>query len=500
MCNPIKVLCSLFGNKPTTKQSVSPPPSVLPKEFVSFYILGEDFYKFHSDIDIPDFLKWLDEVHHDWYIANKQHLSTIKHTTFEELIEKIYSSSIPVDNSSKLNELFYTWYGLKHSLFMPPHTKRMFLTSSKGHLLQVLYKVQDTEVIPIGPSTIISAVLKGIDTYKNNWIIGLTDTDSKLSLIAKRLVERIPLQATNFHLVSDRENAYSKYISILTSRQFTNFMECPFKRVTTIQNDKARLLRLNRYSIFDNFAEKANSIFMQFLNEDERAKSFHDSYLLSIWNDKQHVKNNVTYVNIAFGSRPLIISHHNKGFDTISEQGARLCFYRMENGFVSISLFPAQTDNRRPEEQSIMLHDYVDPHKLSDTKFLKLCWKRLIAYMEYTAIDGRPSWCQKRIVAKMRYNRHMVIDDKYQPTRRSIVWQNRWNFIKTVGFSGFLVAILQLGYNVVESRTSKSSTVETTIQHIDSTQTKVLESVDSIRRSVHSLLPKKEEKAKVKKQ
>lgn len=491
MCNPIKVLCSLFGNNCTTKPSASPPPSALPKEFVSFYILGEDFYKFHSDVDISDFLRWLKEVHQDWYIANKQPLSSIKHSTFNDLIEALYESSISVDNPSKLSELFYQWYGLKHSVFMPANPKRMFLTSTKGHLLQVLYKVQDSEVIPVGPSTVISTILKDIDTYKNNWIIGLTDTDSRLSQITKMLAERVPLLATNFHFVGDCENVYSEYVDVLKSRLFTNFLICPFKSVTTIQNDKARLQRLNRYTLFDNFAEKANETFMRFLNKDERAKSFHDSYLLSIWNDKQHAKNNVTYVNIAFGSRSLIVSHHNQGYNTISEQGARLCFYRMENGFVSISLFPAQTDNRRPEEESIMLHDYVDPHKLGDNKFLKSCWKSLMAYMEYTAIDGRPSFCQKRKVARMRYNRHLVIDGKYQPTRRSVVWQNRWNFLMTVGLSGFLVALLQIGYNVLESRTSTSSIFETTIQHIDSTHTKVFESVDSIRKSVGSLVPKK---------
>ena len=66
----------------------------------------------------------------------------------------------------------------------------------------------------------------------------------------------------------------------------------------------------------------------------------------------------------------------------------------------------------------------------------------------------------------------------------------------TVGFSGFLVAILQLGYNIVESRTSKSSIVETTIQHIDSTQMKVLETVDSMRDTASLLVPRKSEECK----
>lgn len=169
--------------------------------------------------------------------------------------------------------------------------------------------------------------------------------------------------------------------------------------------------------------------------------------MMNVWTDENHPKNDITFVNVAFGSRLLLISHNNRGFTSTIEEGARLCFYRMEDGFVTVTLYPAQTEKRRSTEDGILLKLCVDPKELSKSKFICELWKRFIAYMECTSIDGNPTCYQKHTVGHLRNSCPLIKDNIVQPTLGSQRSKNFRDFFFTVGCSGILVFFLQMAFD-----------------------------------------------------
>ncbi len=90
-----------------------------------------------------------------------------------------------------------------------------------------------------------------------------------------------------------------------------------------------------------------------------------------------------------------------------------MLYERDDSGFVIVSIYPANTDNRKPIESSITLDIWLDPIKLNDKSFLKKHWNDLMAYMENTSLDGNPTFLQRQRVSYLRTFKNLVVDNKW---------------------------------------------------------------------------------------
>lgn len=451
-------------------------------KFMSLFLLGEGFYTYHEDVKTKDFIAWLKKNHETWHKVNADLVKSLPISSLKELVEAIYRNSQKQDGDKNLTNYFRKWYIQEHGLFSFSTGDRVFIPLyDGGYLLQVLYNAQEKEIIQIGSVDDVSVKLTSPEDFRNNWFVGIESSNTLEASIASHLIANADIQTAHYKLINNDNATSQHYIELLKGRGITNYVEIPFQTVTTIPNDEITIKRFNRYEQFNDFAINAETIFKQFLKESPEAKRFDDFFTLSIWNDKNHPKNDVTYVNVAFGSRPLTISHHNKGFTSSVEEGARLTFYRMETGEVLVTLYPAKTDSRKPIEDAIVLTENLAPKKLSDNKRLKKYWKQFISYMECTSIDGNPSYRQKKAISNLRYTKHLIIKDVFQPeTRRSELWHDIRKFVLTVGLSGFVFYILTFVYNMIYPNKSFENGKNEVIQHIDSLQDAVRQAGDSI--------------------
>lgn len=450
--------------------------------FRSLFLLGESFYAFHDDVKTKNFTEWLKNNHEAWYKANGDLVKSLPKNSLRELVEAIHKNSQNQDSDEKFANYFRKWYVQEHGIFSFSVGDRVFIPLfDGGYLLQVLYNVPEEEIIQIDSEDDISAKLSSPEDFRNNWFVGTDCRNTLEGAIADYLIANADIQTAHYKLITDDNSFNQHYIELLKGRGITNYVEIPFQAVTTIPNDATTIKRFNRYEHFNDFALNAESVFKQFLKETPDAKRFDDFFMLSIWNDNDHPKNNVTYVNVAFGSRPLTVSHHNKGFTSTVEEGARLSFYRLETGEVVVTLYPAKTESRKPIEDAIVLTENLDPQELSDKTTLKKYWKQLISYMECTSIDGNPSYCQKNVISSLRYTKHLIINDVYQPeTRRTELWREIRKFVLTVGLSGFVFYILAFVYNKIYPDNSFENGKKELIQHIDSLQNAVRQTGDTV--------------------
>lgn len=474
------IFCSGDDVETPKKATVEVKPKRV--RFRSLFMLGQDFFSYHESVETMTFVEWLKKNHESWYKNNKTLANGFVGISFNSLVEKLYDILCNTNGEGDLLVYFRRWYVQKHGVFFFSVGDRVFVPLfDGGHLLQVLYNIPESEIIHIEKEEDISTKLTSPEDYRNNWFIG-TDSGGRLeSLIAEHLIANADTQTAHYKLINNNKGKNQHYIELLSAKGITNFVEVAFQTVTTIPNDATTIKRFNRYEQFNDFAEHAEHVFKQFLKETPSAKRFDDFFMLNVWNDKNHPKNNVTYVNVAFGSRPLTVSHHNKGFSSTVEEGARLTFYRMETGQVTITLYPAKTESRKPLEDAIVLSECIDPKDLSDDKKLKKYWKYLVSYMECTTIDGNPTFSQKRRISRLRYVKHLIINNVYQPTtKRAERWQDIKKFILTVGLSGFLFYIIQFCYNLINPDTTQEKYHQEMINHIDSLQDVVRQTGDSI--------------------
>lgn len=480
----VDIIISVFSsndNEKTQERVTVEMKKKLPR-FRSLFLLGESFYTFHDDVNTKNFTEWLKNNHEAWYKANVDLVKSLPKNSLNELVEAIYMNNQKLDCDEKLTIYFRKWYVQEHGIFSFSVGDRVFIPLfDGGYLLQVLYNVPKEKIIQIDSEDDINAKLTSPEDFRNNWFVG-TDSRNTLEVaIAGHLMANADIQTAHYKLITDDNSSNQHYIELLKGRGITNYVEIPLQAVTTIPNDATTIKRFNRYEQFNDFALNAESIFKLFLKETPDAKRFDDFFKLNIWNDNDHPKNDVTYVNVAFGSRPLTVSHHNKEFTSTLEEGARLTFYRLETGKVVVTLYPAKTDSRKPIEDAIVLTENLDPQKLSGKKTLKKYWKQFISYMECTSIDGNPSYCQKNVISCLRYTKHLIIKDVYQPeTRRTELWREIRKFVLTVGLSGFVIYILTFVYNKIYPNNSFENGKIEVIQHIDSLQDAVRQTDDTV--------------------
>lgn len=200
--------------------------------------------------------------------------------------------------------------------------------------------------------------------------------------------------------------------------------------------------RQNRKDDFDEFYRTAVATFTSFRDNDSRAEKFERIYMLSVCPGSRAGGTNDRVVEVFWGSRPFRTITLGRTWTAITEYGATLLFERDDNEFVIISLFPANTDNRKPIESSVSLKLWVDPIKLRDEAYLKKFWDDFIAYMEHTSLDGNPNILQRLRVSYLRIFMHLVIDNKWTPTKFSVFGREVFKWVLTVGLSGVIIYFL----------------------------------------------------------
>lgn len=449
-----------------------------PEKFVSLYVVGSQFYQYHYAANPQKFVRWLNDNHKEFYSQNKEKLSDYLKLSFYDLIEDIFGHATEEVYQS-LADFLYRWFVQEHRTFRFVSFDCQFVSLEDNHLLQVLYRIPDKDILYLKNDTDFCKAFPTPCDYKNNWFIGVDGSNPLLKNFASYLIPGVNKQMAHFKLINEDKANNEPLIDLLTQIGISNYIELTFSNVTTIPNDKVTIARFNRYYKFNNFAKAAKNTFRTLLDQTPKAKRFDDFYMLNVWADDNHPKNDITYVNVAFGSRPLLVSHNHKEFTTTIEEGARLCFYRMEDGFVTVTLYPAKTENRQPNEDGIVLELCVDPEKLSSPKFIGKLWKHFIAYMECTAVDGNPSYCQKRTVNHLRYACSLIKDNDSQPTLKSQRRKNYKDFILTVGCSGIVIFFLQMALDYICPDTTIKYNAKTIVDHIDSTNVELIKEIDS---------------------
>jgi hypothetical protein len=215
--------------------------------------------------------------------------------------------------------------------------------------------------------------------------------------------------------------------------------------------------RQDRRNDFDEFYGTAVATFTRFRNNDPRAEKFQKEYMLNICPGSRAGGTDKRMVEVFWGGRNFEIETQGRNWKALTETGATLLFTRDDNGFAIVSLYPAYTENRKPIETSITVNIWLDPKRLKDEKFIKSLWNDFMAYMEYTSLDGNPTLWQRLRISYLRNFKHLVIDNKWTPTKFSVSINRIRDLVVAACFSG---AVLIYFVNV----TTKPKTTETDTQ------------------------------------
>lgn len=236
--------------------------------------------------------------------------------------------------------------------------------------------------------------------------------------------------------------------------------------------------RKDRRNDFDEFYRTAKETFDAFHKNDPRAIEFQNLYSFYVCPGSRAGGKNIRVVEIFYGNRPFEIIEQGRNWKTLTEYGATLLIELDDNGYIIISLYPANTDNRKPIETSITLHNWLDPQKLKDNKFIRSLWNDFMAYMEYSSLDGHPTFLHRLRISYLRKFKHLVIDNKWQPTRFS-------NFIS--GVSKLVVSACISGavliYLITLIIKPKTTETETQLKEVNKNLETVSKQLDNISNS-----------------
>lgn len=207
--------------------------------------------------------------------------------------------------------------------------------------------------------------------------------------------------------------------------------------------------RNKRFDAFEKFYNQAKDIFEPYKTKGEREEYFQALYELCVCPGSRMGGRESRIVEFFWGNR---LFDKNEGLSQDgrrsihfeSEAGATMFFFKNDDGYVSIQMYPAHTEHRSPIEDFIFWRMEVDPSRLLDKRFQDCCWRAFMAYMEVTSIDGAPTFWQRIRVWYYRNFKHVVIDKKSVPLRFLGFFKKVGTWVLTVGFSGLVIFLLQL--------------------------------------------------------
>ena len=133
-------------------------------------------------------------------------------------------------------------------------------------------------------------------------------------------------------------------------------------------------IRQRKIKDFELFYDNCESVFTNLRNEDKRAEKFENEYILSICPGSRAGGNEKRIIEVFWGARPYEYITKGNTWKSLVEKGATLFFYRNDTGDISISIYPAKTEYIEPIESHIVLHEWIDPKKLNNPKFVKSLW------------------------------------------------------------------------------------------------------------------------------
>lgn len=213
--------------------------------------------------------------------------------------------------------------------------------------------------------------------------------------------------------------------------------------------------REKRKEDFKKFRENSEEIFKTF-NSAEKNTFFQDYYMLCVAPGGRNGGTDQDLFEVFYGSRLIgrkIQYDENNVLDngklvSVAERGVTLLYQQFDNGYYSVTLTPASTDNQKPTEELIFFKFSKRTSNLLKKRVLKRHWRYFISYMHLTSIDGAPNFWQRMRVFKLRYFHHIVIRQKVEPIRALSHLRKIFHYVLTVGLSGgLLFLITYLGDN-----------------------------------------------------
>ncbi len=202
--------------------------------------------------------------------------------------------------------------------------------------------------------------------------------------------------------------------------------------------------RLQKIKDFETFYDNCDSIFTVLRNNDNRAVIFQNEYILYICPGSRAGGNEKRIIEIFWGARPYEFETTSTQWKSLKETGTTLFFYRNDTGDITIYLYPAKSEFRQPIENHIALYEWLDPKQLNSQKFIKSLWNDFMAYMECTSLDGKPTFAQRTRISYLRNFKHLVVDNKWTPTKFSLFNKEVLKWVLTVGLSGVIIYIVTL--------------------------------------------------------
>jgi hypothetical protein len=192
------------------------------------------------------------------------------------------------------------------------------------------------------------------------------------------------------------------------------------KAIQRLQQGTVR--RELRYAEFQAFFNGAESLFSAFLKKDYGnsppikitivpggRKGGKDKRLIEIFFGL------APYDTIAYEDRGLAQNVSFEGPRSLREAGASLVYRRDDKGHVYCILYPATTDESKVDEDMVILGIVRRPCRLNALAHSH--WRDLLAYNEYTSINGFPSCRQTlRCLYLLRFCEY-VENQKYQPAK-----------------------------------------------------------------------------------
>ncbi len=203
--------------------------------------------------------------------------------------------------------------------------------------------------------------------------------------------------------------------------------------------------RNERYEEFEQFANKAESLFNGLLASDRRANNLSKFY--SFYAKKGSAMGGVDkrVVEVFFGSKPIddvkTFESQDGAFSKrqstlLTERGACLRYERTDIGTVICTLFPAETKNFRQKEDSILLAWIANPRSLHSKCKVHAYWRSLISYMQCTSVDGEPTMLDNWRIGYLRFTRRLIADGHVNKKRIVATIGSISRYILTIGLSG----------------------------------------------------------------
>jgi hypothetical protein len=239
------------------------------------------------------------------------------------------------------------------------------------------------------------------------------------------------------------------------------------------------MTRLEKYEIFKQFFTGAGEKFKGIHENYKPHYDLRNSYGFYIAPGSRNGGQDPTVVDVFFGHRPYRTSKKSEGVQITTQvetaHGTSLFYYQVDTGDIFVKLTPAFTENRKAQEEFIILDFIKNPKKLLNGKFLKKHYKCLVAYLAVTSIENKPTIVDRAIVFYLRMTkRYYNNKTTYEPKIRKYI-SNAFKLILTVGFSGFLLAFIPLFTNQ-----NRNKGLEKQIEILIDKQDKIIELLNNI--------------------